>query len=196
MTDRSSNTRGGAPGNAPNDTRIDTTRINTSRRRFALQSVTLGSGALIAATSLTAQAAETAPTSTPAPNQTTGPVQQGGLSPRLTMHALDTYHGTPAAGLRVDFLKIDGAHSQMIRTVTLPGNGRTDPPLLIGDTYRAGTYELVLHVDEYFAERQAALPQPPFLSRIPLRFRITDVTQRIHLPVLFGPWSYNYYRGS
>jgi 5-hydroxyisourate hydrolase len=51
-------------------------------------------------------------------------------------------------------------------------------------------------VDDYFAARKANLPQPMFLSKIPLRFRITDVSQRIHLPVLFGPWSYNYYRGS
>ena len=44
--------------------------------------------------------------------------------------------------------------------------------------------------------RNTSLPQPPFLSKIPLRLRVTDAAQRIHLPVLFGPWSYNYYRGS
>ncbi|MNF06905.1 5-hydroxyisourate hydrolase [compost metagenome] len=80
--------------------------------------------------------------------------------------------------------------------MTLAANGRSEPPLLIGDAYRTGTYELVLHVDEYFAARKANLPQPLFLSKIPLRMRVTDASQRIHLPVLFGPWSYNYYRGS
>ena len=49
---------------------------------------------------------------------------------------------------------------------------------------------------EYFAARKANLPQPLFLSKIPLRLRVTDASQRIHLPVTFGPWSYNYYRGS
>lgn len=160
--------------------------FDASRRRFALQSLTLGGGALLAGNAL----AETAP------NQTTGPVQQGGLSPRLTMHALDTWHGTPAAGMRVDMYRIDNGQPRHMQTVTLAANGRSEPPLLIGDTYRTGTYELLLHVDEYFAARKANLPQPLFLSKIPLRFRVTDASQRIHLPVLFGPWSYNYYRGS
>ena len=28
------------------------------------------------------------------------------------------------------------------------------------------------------------------------RIRIADITQRIHLPIQFGPWSYTYSRGS
>lgn len=64
--------------------------FDVSRRRFALQSVALGGSMLIAKTALSADA--------PAPNQATGPVQQDGLSPRLTMHGLDTWHGTPAFG--------------------------------------------------------------------------------------------------
>ncbi|MDR5747378.1 hydroxyisourate hydrolase [Caballeronia sp. LZ029] len=165
--------------------------FDVSRRRFALQSVALGGSMLMAKTAL---AADT-PTS-PAPNQTTGPVQQDGLSPRLTMHGLDTWHGTPAAGMRVDLFAIEDGRSKLLQTITLAASGRSEPPLLIGDTYRAGTYELLLHADEYFAARKANLPQPMFLSKIPLRFRIIDINQRIHLPVLFGPWSYNYYRGS
>jgi 5-hydroxyisourate hydrolase len=98
--------------------------------------------------------------------------------------------------MRVELFAIDDGRSKFLQTITLAASGRSEPPLLIGDTYRAGTYELLLHVDEYFAARKADLPQPMFLSKIPLRFRITDVNQRIHLPVLFGPWSYNYYRGS
>jgi 5-hydroxyisourate hydrolase len=169
----------------------DPTSVDASRRRFALQSVALGGGLLLAGG---AQAAgEQAGT---VPNQTTGPVQQDGLSPRLTMHALDTWHGTPAAGMRVGMFRIEEGRSRHLQTVTLAASGRSEPPLLEGDAYRAGTYELLLHVDEYFTARKASLPQPLFLSTIPLRFRVTDITQRIHLPVLFGPWSYNYYRGS
>ncbi|SAK92663.1 hydroxyisourate hydrolase [Caballeronia ptereochthonis] len=165
--------------------------FDLGRRRFALQSVALGGGMLMAKSALAADA----PTS-PAPNQTSGPVQQDGLSPRLTMHGLDTWHGAPAAGMRVELFSIEDGRSKLLQTITLAASGRSEPPLLIGDTYRAGTYELLLHADEYFAARKANLPQPLFLSKIPLRFRITDVSQRIHLPVLFGPWSYNYYRGS
>lgn len=162
------------------------------RRRFALRSVALGGSMLMAKTALAADA----PSTSPSPNQTSGPVQQDGLSPRLTMHGLDTWHGTPAAGMRVDLFVIENDRPKLLQTISLAPSGRSEPPLLVGDTYRAGTYELLLHVDGYFAARKANLPQPMFLSKIPLRFRITDVSQRIHLPVLFGPWSYNYYRGS
>jgi len=171
-------------------------QFDPGRRRFALQSAMLGGGALLAGASWGAPDASDVPDAASVPNQTSAPVQQGGLSPRLTLHALDTYHGSPAAGLRVDFYRIDGDTPTLLKTVTLPGNGRTDPPLLIGDAYRVGTYEAVLHADDYFNAHHASLPQPPFLSKIPLRFRVTDASQRIHLPVLFGPWSYNYYRGS
>ncbi|MCY1240011.1 hydroxyisourate hydrolase [compost metagenome] len=165
--------------------------FNAARRRFGLQSITLGGSALLAGNALAASPAPAA-----VPNQTSGPVQQGGLSPRLTMHALDTWHGTPAAGMRVDMYRVDEGQPRLLQTVTLAANGRSEPPLLIGDSYRTGTYELILHADEYFAARKASLPQPSFLSKIPLRLRVTDASQRIHLPVLFGPWSYNYYRGS
>ncbi|SPC16609.1 hydroxyisourate hydrolase [Cupriavidus taiwanensis] len=169
---------------------MDDHTLDPARRRFALQSMMLGGGALLAGASWGATPAA------PAPNQTAAPVQQGGLSPRLTLHALDTYHGTPAAGMRVEMFRIDHEQRVPLQTVTLAANGRSEPPLLIGDSYRTGTYELILHVDEYFAARNASLPQPSFLSKIPLRVRVTDAGQRIHLPVLFGPWSYNYYRGS
>ncbi len=170
----------------------DNTLLDAGRRRFALQSVALGGGALLAGAAHAAGAEAAAA----APNQTTGPVQQAGLSPRLTMHALDTWHGTPAAGMRVEMFRVENGQSKHLQTVTLAANGRSEPPLLIGDTYRTGTYELLLHADEYFAARKANLPQPLFLSKIPLRFRVTDASRRIHLPVLFGPWSYNYYLGS
>lgn len=165
--------------------------FDAGRRRFALQSMALGGGIVLAGTALAAGT-----DAAPVPNQTSGPVQQDGLDPRLTMHALDTWHGTPAAGMRVDMFRIEEGQAQHLQTVKLAASGRSEPPLLIGDAYRTGIYELLLHVDEYFAARKADLPQPLFLSKIPLRFRVTDATQRIHLPVLFGPWSYNYYRGS
>ncbi|MDR5758881.1 hydroxyisourate hydrolase [Caballeronia sp. LZ035] len=164
----------------------DDSTFDAGRRRFA---VALGGSVLMAASPLGAQAQT-------APNQTGGPVQQDGLSPRLTMHALDTWHGTPAAGMRVELFRVESGKPQLLKTIALAPSGRSEPPLLIGDEYRAGTYELLLHADDYFAARKARLSQPLFLSKIPVRFRVTDASQRIHLPVLFGPWSYNYYRGS
>ncbi|HET6718524.1 MAG TPA: hydroxyisourate hydrolase [Rhodocyclaceae bacterium] len=126
--------------------------------------------------------------------------QSAGGTPagRLTLHAIDTFHGSPGGGMRID-LNIRVGEKDTYRLVksfqTNPG-GRTDQPLLSGDELVAGRYELLLHFDEYFTKRGVALPTPNFLGKVPVRFAIADVNQRYHVPVLFSPWGYSYYRGS
>jgi 5-hydroxyisourate hydrolase len=127
---------------------------------------------------------------------TTAPVSQSGLSPRLTMHAIDTFHGTPGAGMRCDLSVLEGEKYRLIKTVTTAENGRTPDPLLGDDALKAGRYELLLYFEEYFRKRNVQLPTPNFLKTVPVRFVIHDITQRYHLPVLFTPWGYSYYRGS
>ena len=164
--------------------------LQPARRQFALSGLALGAAVLLPA----AAAAQTPPAAGPA--QASGPIVLHGVSPRLTVHALDTYHGSAAAGLRIDFSKREGESYKLIRTVTANANGRSDDPLLIGESYQAGDYELLLHVDEYFAAKSAKLPTPPFLSKVPVRIRVVNIAERIHLPIQFGPWSYTYSRGS
>lgn len=163
-----------------------------ARRQFALSGLALGAAALAPRGAL-AQA----PAAVPAPaSPATGPIVQAGASPRLTVHAIDTYFGSAAAGLRIDFSKREGEGWKLIRSVVTNANGRSDEPLLVGDSYQSGEYELVLHAQEYFERRKASLPTPPFLSTVPVRIRIADVSQRFHLPIQLGPWSYSYSRGS
>ena len=163
--------------------------IEPARRQFALSSLALGAAALL-------PSAASAQTATPAPAQGASPVVQAGLSPRLTVHAIDIYSGSAGAGLRIDFSKKDGESYRLVRTVITNATGRSDEPLLIGESYQAGDYELLMHFDAYFARKEAKLPTPPFLSKVPVRIRIADISQRIHLPIQFGPWSYTYSRGS
>jgi 5-hydroxyisourate hydrolase len=166
----------------------DNELLQPGRRQFALSGLALGAAVLL-------PAAATAQTP-PVPAQATGPIVLQGVSPRLTVHALDTFHGTAAAGMRIDFSRLDGASYKLIRTLTTNANGRSDEPLLIGESYQAGDYEVLLHVDEYFARKEAKLPTPPFLSKVPVRIKVVNIVERIHLPIQFGPWSYTYSRGS
>jgi 5-hydroxyisourate hydrolase len=53
-----------------------------------------------------------------------------------------------------------------------------------------------MHVEDYYAALGTKLPNPAFFSTVPLRFGIADASERYHIAVLFGPWSYSYYRGS
>ncbi|MDM0023966.1 hydroxyisourate hydrolase [Variovorax saccharolyticus] len=159
-----------------------------ARRRFAMSGLAIGAGALVGKG---AQAGDAA-----APARASGPIVLHGQSPRLTVHALNTFHGEAATGLRIDFHSFDGEDYALLGSFTLNANGRTDEPLLVGDSYRTGRYQLLLHVDDYFAQKKAPLPGWPFLTKVPIRFQVANAQERIHLPIQFGPWSYTYSRGS
>ncbi|MCJ2135943.1 hydroxyisourate hydrolase [Methylobacterium sp. J-026] len=165
-----------------------------TRRHFA--GLGLGGAAAAASGGALAQAGP-APASPGQPGPlAAAPVSQAGLGPRLTLHAIDNFHGTPAAGMVCDLAWREGDTLTPIKTVVTGANGRPAEPLLADAALRVGQYELLMHVAAYFAARGVSLPSPNFLDRVPIRFRIRDAGQRHHLPVLFTPWGYSYYRGS
>lgn len=155
-----------------------------------------GAAAALSASGTLAQAGPGPSVSTKPGGLTAGPVSQAGLGPRLTLHAIDNFHGTPAASLVCALSVREGEAYRVLKTVTTRPNGRPAEPLLADDALQAGHYELLMHVDAYFAALQVPLPSPNFLGQVPIRFRIRDAGQRYHLPVLFTPWGYSYYRGS
>ncbi|SFL41450.1 hydroxyisourate hydrolase [Methylobacterium pseudosasicola] len=165
-----------------------------TRRSFA----GLGLGSAAAAASARGALAQAGPSGTGAQPGAlaVAPTSQAGLGPRLTLHAIDNAHGTPGAGLVCDLSIRDGDVYRPIKTVTTQANGRPAEPLLVDDALKPGRYELLLHVEAYFAALGVTLPSPNFLGLVPIRFQIRDARQRYHLPVLFTPWGYSYYRGS
>ena len=112
----------------------------------------------------------------------------------LTTHVLDTAQGRPGAGIRVD-LYAAGAERRLVATAHTNDDGRCAAPLLQGDAFRTGQWELVFHVGEYFAGARLALPEPPFLDRVTVAFGIA-ADAHYHVPLLVSPWSYTTYRGS
>ncbi|WP_082741950.1 hydroxyisourate hydrolase [Burkholderia sp. MSMB1072] len=127
----------------------------------------------------------------PAPGSAPGVRRE--TSPDLTVRIVDMLHGIAAEGMRVELSRVDGARDVPLRTAAVDARGGTGAPLLAGDAYRAGTYTLMLHVGEYFRARNV---QSPFLTAVPIRFRIARGDERLHLPVQFGPWNYTVYRGT
>ncbi|WP_029014975.1 hydroxyisourate hydrolase [Niveispirillum irakense] len=116
---------------------------------------------------------------------------------RLSTHILDTCHGGPAAGVHIQLFRLhpDGTRTPLTERVS-NADGRTDQPLLSGAEMAAGRYELVFHIGDYFAGRDATLAEPAFLTDVPVRFTISDPTGHYHIPLLATPWSYSTYRGS
>ncbi|WP_414473772.1 hydroxyisourate hydrolase [Microvirga sp. M2] len=115
---------------------------------------------------------------------------------RLSTHVLDTASGTPAQGVAIALFAVEGeSRRSLLRTVTNP-DGRTDAPLMSGEAFRPGTYELVFSVGDYFRTRGTPAAEPPFLDIVPIRFTIAEADGHYHVPLLVSPWSYSTYRGS
>jgi 5-hydroxyisourate hydrolase len=108
---------------------------------------------------------------------------------KLTTHVLDTAHGRPGAGIAVELYRLENETGTLVTKATTNRDGRTDAPLLEGESLRSGTYQLVFHIGAYFKSQG-------FLDVVPIRFTIADPAGHYHVPLLCSPWSYTTYRGS
>jgi 5-hydroxyisourate hydrolase len=115
---------------------------------------------------------------------------------RLTTHVLDTAHGRPGMGIAVTLYRLNGDRRSIVTETRTNADGRCDAPLLAGDDFRPGTYELVFAAGAYFRTANAVTADPPFLDEVPIRFGIAHADQHYHVPLLISPWSYSTYRGS
>ena len=112
---------------------------------------------------------------------------------KLTTHVLDTAHGHPASGMALTLTRLsDGA---VLKRAVTNADGRVDHPLLEGEMFQFGTYELVFAVGDYFRKLGIALPDPAFLDEVPIRFGISE-NRHYHVPLLVSPFSFSTYRGS
>lgn len=111
---------------------------------------------------------------------------------KLSTHVLDTARGLPARDMQIQLWSLGGPQPRLLKTVRTNADGRTDAPLLGPEEMRAGEYELVFFVGDYFGKQAS----PPFLDRVPVRFGIADAAAAYHVPLLCSPWSYSTYRGS
>jgi len=115
---------------------------------------------------------------------------------KLTTHVLDNYSGKPGKGIKVDLYYYHNHNEKKkITSIILNNDGRADRPLVEGDQFLTGYYELVFFVSDYFKE----LIQPskiPFLQDVIIKFGVNNNKEHYHVPLLVTPWSYSTYRGS
>lgn len=148
----------------------------------------------------------------------------------LSTHVLDTANGCPAANIEVILFRVEtppAANSststegrtisspekesktlfqfqstcQHLKTLRTNQDGRTDTPLLEGEDFKTGVYEIVFAVGDYFSTKNSEHSSNrsiahPFLDLVPVRFGIADANTHYHVPLLVSPWSYSTYRGS
>ena len=115
---------------------------------------------------------------------------------KLSTHVLDTAHGRPGAGVKVELYAIDAQGRTLLKTERTNDDGRCGAPLREGPQLQVGQYELVFHAGDYFAAQGVDLPSPRFLDRVTIAFGVSDPDQNYHVPLVMTPWSYSTYRGS
>ncbi len=114
---------------------------------------------------------------------------------RLTTHVLDTASGRPAAGLKIELRRL-GGDAALLKTVATNEDGRVDAPLLEGEAYLPGVYELTFFAGDYLRAKGHDLPEPAFLDVVPIRFGIAAGEEHYHVPLLISPYGYSTYKGS
>ena len=115
---------------------------------------------------------------------------------RLSTHVLDTAHGKPAHGVRIELFALGGGDRRKVADAVTNADGRTNAPLLAGEAYHPGSYELLFHAGDYFQGLGVATADPPFLDIVPIRFNLAEADGHYHVPLLVSPWGYSTYRGS
>jgi 5-hydroxyisourate hydrolase len=115
---------------------------------------------------------------------------------RLTTHVLDAAHGCPGHAVKVELFRVDDNRTTLLNSVRTNADGRCEAPLLEGEAYRSGVYQLHFHAGDYYRARGLTLPEPAFLDVVVLRFGIQADQAHYHVPLLLSPYGYSTYRGS
>jgi 5-hydroxyisourate hydrolase len=115
---------------------------------------------------------------------------------KLSTHVLDTMHGRPAAGMELEFLRVEAGGAVSLGRHRTNADGRTGGVLLDAAAFRPGRYELRFEVAPYFRALGVKLPDPAFLETVTLAFGMAEPDGSYHVPLLVSPWSYSTYRGS
>src|SRR5580704_5059663 len=106
------------------------------------------------------------------------------MAAKLSTHVLDTAHGCPAAGMKIELWELEEGAPVLVTSAKTNADGRTDTPLLSADEMKTGQYEIIFFVGDYFATKTPALPKIRFLDRVPVRFAIADENTSYHVPLL------------
>lgn len=115
---------------------------------------------------------------------------------RLTTHVLDAAHGCPGSSIHIALYRVEGERLEKVADAVTNSDGRCDAPLLQGDDYRSGVYQLQFQAGDYYRAKGVQLPATAFLDVVVLRFGIDAAQDHYHVPLLISPYSYSTYRGS
>ena len=105
----------------------------------------------------------------------------------ITTHILDLVRGQPAAKVAVRLYDTQ----DLIASATTDSDGR----VLQWDTeftIQADKYRLEFDIEPYFDQHQTDC----FYEDVHISFRVKEIAEHYHVPLLLSPFGYSTYRGS
>ena len=112
-------------------------------------------------------------------------------APSISTHVLDNERGLPAQGVAVSLSHWDEGRLVQLSAQRTDHDGRIAD--LAGGDLRAGAYQIVFEVAEYFEQQGREVP---FLRRVAIDFQVAETSRHYHVPLLLSPFACTSYRGS
>ncbi|ENW96099.1 MULTISPECIES: hydroxyisourate hydrolase [unclassified Acinetobacter] len=108
----------------------------------------------------------------------------------ISTHILNASLGKPAVGVVVELLQETSLGYVLMDQQLTDADGRIKAFDI--DSCTQGNYQLIFRIADYFQ----ALEVESFYPRVCIDFKVTDIQQHYHVPLLISPFSYSTYRGS
>jgi len=109
----------------------------------------------------------------------------------VSTHVLDATTGSPARGMRLALLRLEGERLTQVAGGVTDDDGRC-PELSATLRVDAGVYRMRFETGEWFATRGT----PTFYPVVEVTFEVVDAAAHHHVPLLMSPFAFSTYRGS
>ena len=107
----------------------------------------------------------------------------------ISTHILNASLGKPAVGVTVKLFR------EVEQQYVLSDEQQTDADGRIKafefESFTQGNYQLIFEISDYFQ----SLNTESFYPRVCIDFKVLDIQQHYHVPLLISPFSYSTYRG-
>lgn len=104
----------------------------------------------------------------------------------ISTHILDTTKGVAAKGVKVILSK----RQQDSWSKVSEGETNADGRFVFETEKVSGDYQIEFLTEDYFAGTEH------FFLNTPVRFRITNLERKYHVPLLLNPYGFSTYRGT
>jgi 5-hydroxyisourate hydrolase len=109
----------------------------------------------------------------------------------ITTHVLDVALGKPARAIPIRLERLEGDRFVELARGETDADGRCGQLLPPGSLI-AGTHRIRFELDDYFARDGRA----SFYPYVEIVFRVVNVEEHFHVPLLLSPFGHSTYRGS